>query len=74
MFKINSLLGELNLYDGRNIAQNGWFVVRSIIPANKTGKVVEWYLNANAIKNWIRKPVIEYSQVGYHTGQKKRQL
>ena len=58
-------------YDGRNVAQNGWFVVRSLIPANKTGKVVEWYLTANTIKNWIRKPVIGFSQVGYNPAQKK---
>jgi hypothetical protein len=51
------------LYDGRNVAQNGWYVVRSLIPANKTGKVVEWYVNANTIENWKRLPVISYSQV-----------
>ena len=30
---------ELSLYDGRNKAQNGWYVVQSLIPAGKTGKV-----------------------------------
>ncbi len=59
------------LYDGRNVAQNGWFVVRSLIPSNKTGKVVEWYLTASTIKNWIRKPVIGFSQVGYYPTQEK---
>jgi len=33
--------GELLLFDGRNQAQNGWFVVRTLIPSNKTGKVIE---------------------------------
>ncbi len=62
---------ELLLFDGRNKAQNGWFVVRSLIPAGKSGKVVEWFLKANTISNWIRKPVIAHSQVGYHPDQKK---
>ncbi|MGO9482550.1 MAG: glycoside hydrolase family 9 protein [Candidatus Kryptoniota bacterium] len=70
--EIQSLEGTLMLYDGRNVAQNGWFVVRSLIPANKTGKVVEWHLTASTIKNWIREPVIEFSQVGYVPAQEKR--
>ena len=69
--EIRSLEGELMLFDGRNVAQNGWFVVRSLIPANKTGKVVEWYLTANTIKDWKRSPVIGFSQVGYNPDQKK---
>ena len=70
--EIRSTEGKLMLYDGRNIAENGWFVVRSLIPANKTGKVVEWHLTASAPKDWIRKPVIGFSQVGYHPSQEKR--
>ena len=37
--KITSEGADLKLYDGRMIAQNGWFVLRSILPAGKTGKV-----------------------------------
>lgn len=69
---IHSTEGKLLFYDGRNVTQNGWLVVRSKIPPNKTGKVIEWHLTANTIKNWIRKPVIEFSQVGYHPFQEKR--
>jgi endoglucanase len=69
--KIQSLAGDLMLFDGRSLAQNGWFVVRSVIPANKTGVVVEWYVEPNTIPNWKRKPVIEFSQVGYHPSQDK---
>ncbi|MEJ5352325.1 MAG: glycoside hydrolase family 9 protein [Melioribacteraceae bacterium] len=69
--QINSLLGNLMLFDGRNIAQNGWFVVRSLIPSNTKGKVIEWNIKASTIKNWIRIPNITYSQVGYHPSQKK---
>ncbi|HEX2935665.1 MAG TPA: glycoside hydrolase, partial [Bacteroidales bacterium] len=63
--------GDLSLYDGRNKAQNGWYVVRSMIPANKTGKVIEWFVKANTIPDWIREPVITYSQLGYHPNQQK---
>lgn len=36
--------GGLMLFDGRNLGQNGWFIVRSLLPANKTGKVLTWYV------------------------------
>ncbi len=68
---IKSAENRLLLYDGRNKAQNGWFVVRSLIPSGKSGKVVEWFLTASTIPGWIREPVITYSQVGYHPEQKK---
>ncbi|MGZ3854197.1 MAG: glycoside hydrolase family 9 protein [Flavisolibacter sp.] len=69
--KIQSGDAELMMFDGRNLAQNGWFVVRSLLPSNKTGKVLTWYLEPNAIPNWKRKPVIGFSQVGYNTNQEK---
>ena len=68
---ITSKTGELSIYDGRNKAQNGWFVVRSIIPTGKTGKVLEWTLDANTIPDWVRAPVIGHSQQGYHPDQPK---
>ena len=61
----------LELYDGRGKAQNGWFVVRSKIPAGKRGTVIQWQLNADTIKNWVRQPMIAHSQVGYHPSQQK---
>lgn len=68
---IQSANTPLELYDGRGKAQNGWFVVRSKIPANKTGAVIEWQIDAATVKNWIRKPMIAHSQVGYHPAQNK---
>ncbi|MGZ3854203.1 MAG: glycoside hydrolase family 9 protein [Flavisolibacter sp.] len=62
---------DLQLFDGRNKAQNGWFVVRSLLPAGKKGKVLEWFLSANTIPGWTRKPVIAHSQLGYHPSQEK---
>ncbi|HXE81546.1 MAG TPA: glycoside hydrolase family 9 protein [Vicinamibacterales bacterium] len=61
----------LSLYDGRNKAQNGWFVVRSLLPAGRTGNVVEWLITPNRIPDWTRRPVIAHSQVGYHPAQRK---
>jgi hypothetical protein len=61
----------LSLYDGRTQAQNGWFVVRSLLPAGQTGRVLEWLVTPNRIPDWTRRPVIAHSQVGYHPGQEK---
>jgi hypothetical protein len=69
--KIQSADANIFLFDGRNLAQNGWFIVRSLLPANKTGKVLRWYVEPNAIPDWKRKPVIGFSQVGYTPGQEK---
>ncbi|MFO7445990.1 MAG: glycoside hydrolase family 9 protein [Ignavibacteriaceae bacterium] len=61
----------LSLYDGRNKAQNGWYVVQSLIPSGKTGQVIQWHITGNVIPNWIRTPMIAHSQVGYHPAQNK---
>jgi endoglucanase len=71
---IKSSISTLQLFDGRNIAQNGWFVVRSLIPEGRSGKVVEWSIEANTIPQWRRRPVIAHSQLGYHPSQKKMAL
>ena len=62
---------ELKLYDGRMLAQNGWFVLRSVLPKGKTGKVVTWTVEPHAIPGWIREPNIGFSQVGYTPEQPK---
>jgi endoglucanase len=62
----------MSLYDGRNTAHNGWFVVRSLFPSAKTGCVVNWLLTMGQITGWKRQPVICISQVGYHPDQEKR--
>lgn len=62
---------EVSLYDGRHLAQNGTFVVRSLLPKNKTGKVLEWYVEPDVDQQWIRKPNIGFSQIGYTPAQKK---
>jgi len=69
--RVESLDGELALFDGRNVAQNGWYVLRQMIPSGKTGKVAEWLLSPHLIPDWMRKPVIGHSQVGYLPGREK---
>ena len=71
MVKIASQDADLMLFDGRMLAQNGWFVVRSLLPAGKTGKVLTWTVEPNAVDGWIRKPNIGFSQAGYIPSQKK---
>ena len=71
MIRISSEDSELQLYDGRMLAQNGWFVLRSILPEGKTGRVVTWTVEPNAIPDWIREPNIGFSQVGYQPNQPK---
>jgi endoglucanase len=71
LVKITSHDADLMLFDGRVLAQNGWFVVRSLLPAGKTGKVLTWTVEPNAIKGWLREPNIGFSQVGYLPSQQK---
>lgn len=71
MIKITSNDAELKLFDGRMLAQNGWFVLRSVLPKGKTGKVITWTVEPHAIPNWIREPNIGFSQIGYIPEQPK---
>ena len=62
---------DVSIYDGRHLAQNGTFVVRSLLPAGKTGKVLEWYVEPSSNPEWIREPNIGFSQIGYTPAQSK---
>lgn len=62
---------KLMLFDGRDKQQNGTFVVRTLLPAGKTGKIAEWFIQAETDTQWLRTPTISYSQVGYHPDQQK---
>ena len=63
--------GPLMLFDGRNKAQNGWFVVRSLIPMGKTKDVVVWHIRPSGVPGWTRPPVVAYNQVGYTPARSK---
>ncbi|MES1158583.1 MAG: glycoside hydrolase family 9 protein [Terricaulis silvestris] len=70
--RIESRTGELQLLDGRANHNNGWFIVRSLIPAGATHGAVEWIVSPNVVANWRYTPVIQISQLGYHPDQPKR--
>ena len=62
---------NLMLFDGRDRAQNGWFVLRSLIPSGKTTGAIVWHIRPDVIPNWTRPPMIAHSQVGYAPGFSK---
>ena len=62
---------DINIYDGRNLSSNGTFVVRTLLPGGKKGKVAEWYIEQGFDPQWVREPNIGISQVGYTPAQKK---
>jgi len=64
--------GELELLDGRGNHNNGWFVVRALAPAGATTNAIEWLITPHAKAGWMRTPVIQVSQVGYHPAQPKQ--
>ena len=68
---VTSDTADLMLFDGRNRAQNGWFVLRSLIPSGKTTGAIVWHIRPDVIPNWTRPPMIAHSQVGYAPGFSK---
>src|SRR4051812_20312516 len=64
--------GALQLYDGRGNHNNGWFVVRALAAAGATANAIEWRVTPHAKAGWMRTPVIQVSQVGYHPAQPKQ--
>lgn len=68
---IESRTSDLQLLDARNKHNNGWFVVRALVPANASKGAIEWIVRPHAIPGWTYSPVIHVSQMGYHPEQKK---
>ena len=68
---VRSDTSNLMLFDGRDRAQNGWFVLRSLIPSGKTTGAIVWHIRSDVIPNWTRPPMIAHSQVGYAPGFRK---
>ena len=71
---IEQVEGELELQDGRNEGQGGWFQVVAPVPAGATEAAVEWLVTPHRIEGWRRPPAICISQVGYHPDQVKRAI
>ena len=71
---VESLTGDLKLYDGRMNHNNGWFVLRSEIAPGATKGAVKWIITPNVVPGWLYTPVIQTSQVGYHPNQPKEAI
>lgn len=69
---IESKTGALELWDGRTNHNNGWFIVRSAIPAKASKNAIEWIIAANIVEGWQYTPVLQVSQLGYSTSQPKK--
>ena len=68
---VESLTGNLKLYDGRMNHNNGWFVLRSEIAKGVTKGAVRWVITPAVDEAWRYQPVIQTSQVGYQPRQQK---
>lgn len=71
---IESRSGELTLVDGRGNHNNGWFIVRGLVPAGADRNALEWIITPNVVEDWRYQPVIQLSQVGYRPAQPKRAI
>jgi len=69
---LKSRQSEIELYDGRMTDNNGWFVLRSLIPSGVSQKAVEWVVTPKVEKDWRMTPRLLYSQIGYHPEQEKK--
>jgi hypothetical protein len=61
----------VSLYDGRLTDQNGWFVLRTLVPDSALREAVSWTITPNVIPGWVRDPVVGFSQIGYHPNAEK---
>jgi endoglucanase len=68
---ITAVTGKLRLLDGRTQHNNGWFIIRTNVPAGATRNAVEWVITPGVVAGWTYDPVIHNSQVGYHPLQSK---
>lgn len=73
-FTIENLKDDLSLFDGRFLHNNGWFIVRSLVPAGVTKNAIVWKITPKIDPDWRREPVIQVSQTGYHPNEKKRAI
>jgi endoglucanase len=70
--QIEQVKGDISLIDERNNTLSGWILVRAEIPEGVDKGAVEWIITPSIMPDWLHKPVISISQVGYHPGQVKR--
>ena len=70
-FTIESKGADLKLYDGRMNHNNGWFTISSQVPEGATQNAIQWVITPTVDRDWVRTPVVQVSQVGYHPNQPK---
>ncbi len=71
---IESLTGPIELFDGRAMHNNGWFIARTLIPKDATTAAIEWLVTPSVIHGWRYGPVIHINEAGYFTRQNKTAL
>jgi hypothetical protein len=69
--KFVSLTSGLQLLDGSDLYNDGWFTLRSTIPVGAVKNAVVWIISPKTNTEWRYEPVIQVSQVGYHPKQSK---
>ncbi len=65
--------GTIVLYDDRAGSNHSWFVI-DIFMDDFSKKEFKISFRPNLKKSWQRKPVIQFSQAGYHPDQKKEAI
>ncbi len=63
--------GDLQLLDGRARHDNGWFIVRALVPKGAAAGAIEWLVTPHALPGWMSPPVVQVSQVGYLPAEPK---
>lgn len=63
---------QLALWDGRSNHNNGWYIVRSLVPEGATVGAIEWLITPHVVNNWQYEPVVQVSQLGYAPDQEKK--
>ena len=71
---IRTEVSKLQLIDARALHNNGWFVVRSLVPGGTGKGAVEWIVSPSVIEGWQYGPVIHINQAGYLPKQSKKAL
>src|SRR5690606_30586900 len=61
--KFESNVGELELWNGRTNHNNGWYIIRTMIPKGASKNAIEWVITPHTVSNWQYEPVIQVSQV-----------
>jgi len=69
---IKSDTGRMELFDGRNRAQNGWYVLSEQVRGGKSGDtIISWHILPKVKEGWVREPNVTFSQAGYGTDAEK---